>query len=395
MDNDSNMAAIVLVLRFLIRMKAAMKPILTIVSLSLGGFCCFTALAQDGVWSTSAPSISARALGAATTFGGKVYMVGGGNYSCGVTSALQAYDPVANAWTNLAGMPTARYEFGATELNGLLYAIAGNPGCGSAGSALRAVEAYDPVLNTWTSKAPLPTGGWDVGVAGVNGKVYAFGGFSSNVYAYDPASNTWATKSPLPQPYSSGAAVVFNGIVYLIGGNPGNRAVVQAYNPVSDTWAIKASMPTPRYYCAGAALNGLIYVAGGYTSTGAVATVEAYNPATDAWTAVAPLPFRLWTASAAAVNGKLLVMGGFDTGNATLGSVEVFTPNTAIVGIAMYAGLTVAGPPGSTNLIEYKTDLAATNWNALGTVVLPAGPSLFIDPNPANSVKRFYRAVRQ
>ena len=61
----------------------------------------------------------------------------------------------------------------------------------------------------------------------------------------------------------------------------------------------------------------------------------------------------------------------------------------------MYAGLTVAGPPGSTNLIEYKTDLAATNWNALGTVVLPAGPSLFIDPNPANSVKRFYRAVRQ
>jgi len=114
------------------------RTVATVIAL-LVVLCALTALAQPGVWSTNAPAASPRALGAAATVGGKVYMVGGGNYSCGVNSTLQAYDPVANAWTNLANMPTARYELGATELNGQLYAVGGNPGCGSPGSAIRAV----------------------------------------------------------------------------------------------------------------------------------------------------------------------------------------------------------------------------------------------------------------
>ena len=141
---------------------------------------------KNGTWATNVAAISSRGFGAAATVGGKVYMVGGGNYSCGVFSALQVYDPAANAWSNLANMPTARYEFGATELNGQLYAIGGNPGCGSMGSAIRAVEAYNPVSNTWSSKALLPTGSWGAGVVGANGKIYVIGGFANYVYCYDP-----------------------------------------------------------------------------------------------------------------------------------------------------------------------------------------------------------------
>src|SRR5258708_34310692 len=135
-----------------------MKRTIASLILILGLFCTIAATAQTGVWSTNVATISSRALGAAAAIGGKVYMVGGGNYSCGVNSTLQAYDPPANAWTNLANMPTARYEFGATELNGQLYAIGGNPGCGSAASAIRTVEPYDPVSNIWSSKALWPTG---------------------------------------------------------------------------------------------------------------------------------------------------------------------------------------------------------------------------------------------
>ena len=169
----------------------------------------------------------------------------------------------------------------------------------------------------------------------------------------------------------------------------------RAYNPATDSWAVKASMPTPRSFCTGTAINGIIYVAGGYNNTGTVATVEAYNPATDNWSTVAPLPFRLWSASAAAVNRTLYVMGGFNPNNATLASVEAFTVNTSIVGISTYAGLTLAGSVGSTNRIDYKNNLAATNWNVLTNLILPASPYLFIDTTPATAAGRFYRVVEQ
>src|SRR5437016_656238 len=103
-----------------------MKLTPALIVLALSCSILLTAAAQDGMWSTNVTPISTRALGAAATVSGKVYMVGGGNYSCGVTSALQAYDPAANAWTNLANMPTPRYEFGAAELNGQFYAVGGN-----------------------------------------------------------------------------------------------------------------------------------------------------------------------------------------------------------------------------------------------------------------------------
>ncbi len=355
----------------------------------------FSAHGQDGIWSAGLAPISARALGAAASVAGKVYMVGGGNYSCGVTSALQAYDPVANTWTSLPSMPTARYELGATELNGQLYALAGNPGCGSAGNAIRAVEAFDPLANSWSSKAPLPSGSWDPSVLSVNGQIYVIGGFGNTAYAYDSIANSWSTKTPSPQSFSAGASAVVKGIIYVLGGSQGSQAAVQAYNPATDTWTTKTSMPTPRSSCAGAALNGFIYVIGGHSSTGAVSTVEAYNPAADTWSTVTPLPYRVWAASAAAFNGTLYVMGGFDVNNSTVGTVVAFTPQTSIAALSLYAGLTIAGPVGSSNRIDYKSDLAATNWTALYSFVLPASPWLFMDTNSAGSAKRFYRVMQQ
>jgi N-acetylneuraminic acid mutarotase len=372
-----------------------MKRTITTIIAILGLFRAATASAQTGVWTTNVATVSSRALGAAATIGGKIYMVGGGNYSCGVNSALQAYDPVANAWTNLANMPTARYEFGATDLNGQLYAIGGNPGCGSAGSAIRAVEAYDPVSNVWSSKALLPTGSWGESVATANGKIYVIDGFTNYVYAYDPSGNSWSLKTPSPAPCSFGVVAAVNGLIYIIGaGGAGPQAGVYAYNPLTDSWAAKASMPTARYASAGAAVNGIIYVAGGFSNTGAVATVEAYNPATDTWSTGTPLPFRVWGASATAINGTLYVIGGFDVNNATIGSVEAFTPATSIAAINMYAGLTIIGVVGSTNRIDFKPDLATTNWTAMTNLVLPFSPYLFIDTNSPNSTKGFYRVVQ-
>jgi uncharacterized hydantoinase/oxoprolinase family protein len=97
---------------------------------------------------------------------------------------------------------------------------------------------------------------------------------------------------------------------------------------------------------------------------------------------------------AAAVNGTLYVMGGCYNLNLT-GGVEAFTPGTSINAINMYAGLTICGPVGSTNEIDYCNDLAASNWTALTTIVLSNSPFLYIDTNSTYFSHRFYRAVQR
>src|SRR6266704_2268880 len=61
-------------------------------------------------WSLGSPApLPARSEAAYgdTTHAGFLYVIGGGN-SGGVLSDLQRYDPVTDAWTTLASMPTAR-----------------------------------------------------------------------------------------------------------------------------------------------------------------------------------------------------------------------------------------------------------------------------------------------
>src|SRR5207249_1209745 len=139
---------------------------------------------------------------------------------------------------------TARSGAAVGAVSGVLYAIGGD---GGASNKLQVNEAYDPMMMTWTTRAPMPT-------------ARAFGG-------------------------TNGAVV--NGVLYVVGGNPPGfcTGTVEAYDPSTNTWQSKASMPTPRCALAVAALNGLIYAVGGTPTSGSVkyATVEVYNPATNTW----------------------------------------------------------------------------------------------------------------
>ena len=59
-------------------------------------------------------------------------------------------------WTQKADMPTARAFLSTSVVSGIIYAIGGwdgEPGRGS----FATVEAYDPVRDTWTTKADMPS----------------------------------------------------------------------------------------------------------------------------------------------------------------------------------------------------------------------------------------------
>jgi hypothetical protein len=54
---------------------------------------------------------------------------------------------------------------------------------------------------SWVGKANMTTARFGLAVGVVNGKIYAIGGSSGNrteVEEYDPVTNTWATKASMP-----------------------------------------------------------------------------------------------------------------------------------------------------------------------------------------------------
>src|SRR5882762_468209 len=77
----------------------------------------------------------------------------------GSVAILVNYQAVAQepTWTPKTSMPTARYGLAAGVVNNIFYAVGGfNNEIGRPMETT--VEAYDPVANAWTTKAPIPTG---------------------------------------------------------------------------------------------------------------------------------------------------------------------------------------------------------------------------------------------
>jgi len=104
----------------------------------------------------------------------------------------------------------------------------------------------------WTIKALMPTARSAPGVAVVNGKIYAIGGYNGSYLStneeYDPATDTWTTKASMPTPRSSFAIAVVQNKIYVIGGKEGTSTAdasvaIEVYDPVTDTWETKNRAP--------------------------------------------------------------------------------------------------------------------------------------------------------
>jgi N-acetylneuraminic acid mutarotase len=170
---------------------------------------------------------------------------------------------VENSWVSKAPMPTPRGGLGVATVKGKIYAIGGIGGeidmtVGTvpySSGFLNTNEAYDPITNTWETKASMPTARDNFAIATYQNKIYCMGGvtgMSTVPYAdtdillpaylwstvnevYDTATDTWETKTPMPSaPHAQLTANVVDGKIYLLGGL--TTQPVMIYNPATDTW---------------------------------------------------------------------------------------------------------------------------------------------------------------
>jgi N-acetylneuraminic acid mutarotase len=193
--------------------------------------------------------------------------------------------------------------------------------------------------DTWTKKAPMHEAREKLGVAAVNGKIYAIGGDTLSAFwtfsqgfsgkptggvvgtneEYDPATNTWTFKTPMLTPRTGFAIASYKNKIYCIGGATSHdiytganlTAVNEVYNTATDTWETKAPMPTATWGIPANAINGKIYVIdwGG--------KVYVYDIAADSWStkSTTPTPSAAGFSGhvSAVVNGKIHIIGGLST----------------------------------------------------------------------------------
>jgi len=249
-------------------------------------------------------------------------------------------DATENPWAIMEPMPNARAGIGVAVVDGKIYAIGG--------SFVGNNEMYDPETDTWTTKTPMPTPRGNFGIAVVENKIYAIGGSTDDyVYTninevYDPSTDTWETKTSMPTKRSKLSANVVNGKIYLIGGGqrtPNNKFDInEVYDPATDTWTTKTPIPTGIDHYASAVVDNKIYIIGGIEG---VTLNQIYDPETDTWSNGAPLPTGLDQAAAGVTAGdtatqRIYVLGG-KQGIDAVNLNQVYDPeaDTWIAGAAM------------------------------------------------------------
>lgn len=254
----------------------------------------------------------------------------------------------ALSWAAVAPTTVGRSEGMGAVVNGKLYLFGGY--IDKTFKPTSRGDVYDPAANRWTQIAGLPFGVSHMGTAAVGDSIYFAGGypatrtgqsFTTNaVWRYDIQTNAFATDLPkLPSARGGGALVALGRALHFFGGSDAARKDAAQHwrldlDQLGAGWVVKAPLPLATNHIAGAVVGGKIYAIGGQQNQDRAAVqradVQVYDPATDAWTSRTPLPLaRSHTTSSTFVrDGQIIVLGGLGPGNRVINRVDRYDPDT-------------------------------------------------------------------
>jgi N-acetylneuraminic acid mutarotase len=224
---------------------------------------------------------------------------------------------VENSWKSMKPIPTARTGLGVAVVDEKIYAIGGFNGANGQWHFVNTNEVYDPKTDSWTTKRPMPTSRESFGIAVYQNKIYVIGGktdfsdYSSVNEVYDPLTDTWEKKTSMPSARAYLDASVVDGKIYLIGGKMSpnypwpDSDENYVYDPTTDSWTTKSQMPSVNQGYATAAIDGKIYIQGGGAFSNPIANNLVYDARNDTWSQGVPLPKKVYGAAGGLTTGAL------------------------------------------------------------------------------------------
>jgi len=229
-------------------------------------------------WTQQASAPTRRSAAAGDALGGLLYVVGGINPS--YLNLNEAYDPGTGTWTAKAPYPLAIRNSAAAVLDGYLYLIGGYDGVDDRPWIYR----YDPALNAWERRADAPFLAEAGRAAAFDGRIYYFGGTHggrlADCAAYDPLTDTWTTMAPMPTARSHMAVGAVADRILVVGGRTATAssgsAVCEAFFPRENRWVQLADWPDSLESPGYAVKDGTLWVISGGSPSGRLAAVRAY-----------------------------------------------------------------------------------------------------------------------
>jgi N-acetylneuraminic acid mutarotase len=279
------------------------------------------AAANPGRWIARAPVPVPRSeMAWAVARNGRLHLVGGYGEQRVDRPYHHVYDPATDRWSEAPPLPRGANHVGVAVLDGRLYAIGGHLEQNRRPDALCFVfdgEAWQPI-------APLPRRCGAIGCAALGGFVHAIGGAIGDTndtklsvdwhLAYDPKADRWSERAPLPTGRDHTGTLAVNGLIHVVGGRVNNfhtnSNLHHSYDPKEDRWRMRAPLPTARSGHGAVLYRGRIFVMGGEGTNRVFGQNEAYDPATDRWEAYAPMPTPRHGLGAAAIGDAIYVAGG-------------------------------------------------------------------------------------
>jgi hypothetical protein len=238
-------------------------------------------------WAAGPSLMTARNSHAvAATLDGTIYAFAGVTIGGTVLASLEGY---SGSWATFAPEMVRSAIAAAGGLDGRLYVVDNG-----------AMAVYTPSIDSWAAQPPAPAQCDDDAVArGPDGRIYSIcgdshvgtGGSSGAVDAWDPLMNVWTSVASMSTVRDYPAATTApDGRIYVIGGAPAGAPAVEAYSVATDRWTPVTRLATPRFG-AGVAIggDGRIYVVGGADDGSfVIPSVEIYGPAVSLVPAVGP-----------------------------------------------------------------------------------------------------------
>ena len=261
-----------------------------------------------------------------------IYVVGGEtNPGRSTVCSVEGFNPSQNTWKMLTPMESCRRGVGVAVLDGMLYAVGGSDSI----HALRLVERYDLRKNCWTRLAEMNQERSSVAAIAHGSFLYAIGGYDgimsclSSVERYDPNLNTWTYVADMTMPRSMHAVDVYKDKLYVIGGYDGatDLSSCEVYDPESNTWTEIEEMHSKRCMPGVGLLGGLFYAVGGCDCSHSLSSVEVYDPEKEQWTLKAEMSEPRSGLGVAVVGQKLYALGGYSGSSSNYSNaVECYDP---------------------------------------------------------------------
>ena len=226
----------------------------------------------NNTWETLTPMNQAREAMTAS-LNGKIYAIGGRGSSGNPLSSVEIYDPVTNSWSNEVSLPSAVEHGEAIAMSQKIFLIGGK---NASGQRINQVLCLDPSSNQWTAMANMPTARSGHKLVWFENRIWAIGGHDGNalrkVESYDPISDSWQNEASLISLRNVAVAWVANDKIYVGCGGGGNGSAklnsIETYNPTNQQWSSAGNFPEAKYLADAVVLNYKVYVIAGQNDSG-------------------------------------------------------------------------------------------------------------------------------